>query len=495
MSAAMPSNSSNKGYSPVPVEPIPERIDDGLDVPAEDADAEDDENLYTPSAPLLSSRSRGIEDSEPRGSKQWFYKISQSWRKPFRRDPYTWTPATKKFWTWRKITLATVLVTLVSAVIGLSISTAILAKRARNSSPSYWQCRNRERYERHTRLPLNELWSSSNFQLDFVSLYPPVRPSRNYACESAWSSLRYVGCHEKIFTRAWDNGQFNLFDPEIGMYSEPLCDLQCIRKINTAYQAISTQCSEDDVFDMTNYLGTFSLDPGLESGPLGVITTIQNRLMHTCREEPQIDHHYWSRPKCTQVMWDDWKIVDGINAGNLEGLDNFLKRTESYRRLPAHNEYIQTYDTCDNIDSYNFRSRWAPERYVGPGVNTTTCGWCTINWFERKLLSWKKNEVRDPKTGNVVSLPTYLNRIKEAGERCEADSWDRIWARALKKYKAQGDLDRDWGNDGKNGDKKKPCKDEDPQDDDGLVTILPISPVTPTKEDNYPSLYDIDRRV
>jgi hypothetical protein len=86
-----------------------------------------------------------------------------------------------------------------------------------------------------------------------------------------------------------------------------------------------------------------------------------------------------------------------------------------------------------------------------------------MDWFERKLLGWKKDEVRDPKTGELVDLTDYLTRIKEAGQRCEADAWERAWNRALKKYKTDGQLDRDWP--GKDG--KKPCKeDQGTQEDD-----------------------------
>jgi hypothetical protein len=67
-----------------------------------------------------------------------------------------------------------------------------------------------------------------------------------------------------------------------------------------------------------------------------------------------------------------------------------------------------------------------------------------MNWFERKLLAWNKDQVRNPETGEFVALPSYLKQIKNAGQRCEKDSWDRVWGRALRKYKDSGDLPKHW---------------------------------------------------
>jgi hypothetical protein len=65
------------------------------------------------------------------------------------------------------------------------------------------------------------------------------------------------------------------------------------------------------------------------------------------------------------------------------------------------------------------------------------------------LLSWKKNEVQDPKSGRDVGLQEYLKRIRNAGQRCNADAWDRAWARAMRQYKLSGELSDDWEKEGK----------------------------------------------
>jgi len=145
-------------------------------------------------------------------------------------------------------------------------------------------------------------------------------------------------------------------------------------------------------------------------------------------------------------MWEDWHIVDGMNAGNLEGLDIFEKKSNRSYSEYSRYKYRSVADMCDNVQYYN--NRRVPQRSYGPGVNETSCGWCTINWFERKLLGWKEEEVRDPKTGDAVGLKDYLRRIKRVGQRCDADAWNRAWARALRKYKDSGDLIGEWDGEG-----------------------------------------------
>lgn len=231
---------------------------------------------------------------------------------------------------------------------------------------------------------------------------------------------------------------------------------------------------------MSEYMGTFSADPGLEEGPLAVIETIAKRMAHTCRQQPR-ENYYSSIQYCSAVMWEDWFIVDGMNAGNLEGLDMFELRTRRSRaETNRYREHMMT-DQCDDADNYGYS--YTGFRQYGPYPNTTTCDWCTMNWFERKMLAWKKNDVRDPKTGEIVDLPDYLKKIRSMGERCEADTWDRAWGRALRKYKQSGDLPKDW--DERNGDEDTKSKQIDEVDmeidveTEGEVEEVYILPYTP----------------
>ena len=141
-------------------------------------------------------------------------------------------------------------------------------------------------------------------------------------------------------------------------------------------------------------------------------------------------------------------IVDGINSGNLNGLDVFLRGTDertdpesprlAWRGFPG--------DRCDDV--------YVPQRYHGadwpkrgPNDGDTQCSWCTINWFDRKLGSWEEGKVRDPVNGTVVTLPTYLRTIENAGRRCQTSDWERIFRKNVWKYQELGWFPDDWEGD------------------------------------------------
>src|SRR5690242_11907570 len=111
------SKTSPEGTTTVSPRPILERIDDGLsDV---DADAEDDQNLYSSQAPLLSNRTRDPTEEPNRTNNKWFHKISRSWKAAttsFRTSPASWT-APKKHYNWRNITLFTILTALLGTIL------------------------------------------------------------------------------------------------------------------------------------------------------------------------------------------------------------------------------------------------------------------------------------------------------------------------------------------------------------------------------------------
>ncbi|KAF1999261.1 hypothetical protein P154DRAFT_535716 [Amniculicola lignicola CBS 123094] len=451
-----PPTKSSKGYAPIPSMPPVERIDDGVEQRQSDTEAAggDDEH-YRSSPPLLSNRSRGNETPLRVGETNWFSKL-QSWR-PFHIDSYSasWD-STRKPRNWRKITFWTVIGTMVSAIIGLSISTGVLADQLQTARRRSYYGGCPSRSYQNSRLPFNDKWLSSNNRLDFVNVYPPLSSSASLSCRAAWNTAQRVPCHEKIWNRSWDNGTSSLFDPDYALYTSSLCTYSCTDAISNAYLLITSACTEEDTFNMEDYMGPFSVDPGLEPTPIGVITTLAGRLQHTCRTDPgfSADYYSWQKFYCTVNMWDDWRIVDGMNAGNLAGLDAFAKMTSTtkvhYRGQERRN---QMEDMCDDVSYNGFYRRG--ERRFGPSYNSTTCDFCTMAWFERKLMAWKKDEVKDPENGGFIVLQDYLQRIKDMGQRCDADAWDRVWFRALSKYKQSGDLPKDWEGEDKDG--KKPC--------------------------------------
>ncbi|KAF2009371.1 hypothetical protein BU24DRAFT_428279 [Aaosphaeria arxii CBS 175.79] len=433
---AAPSKPSTSGYTPVPTQ---ERIDDDVESPQNDDDVSEDE-LYTTSAPLLSNRSRGNETPQAQNKLCWYHKIAAL--NPLSRKRTTtpaWQPPLKPR-SWRRIIIVSFCVFAVAAITGLSISTGVIAtqlNQCRSSSRSWYP-----RYRNPmTRLPLNNWWLSANNRLNFVEVYPPLESSASPACQAAWRAQRYVPCHEKIWNRSWDNGKrASIFDPDVGLYAESMCTPQCMVTINNAMQLVSSQCTEDDKFNMTNYRGPFIADPGLEAGPLSVVSTIAKRVSHTCRIDPdpqETPRYYWTPPGyCSAILWEDWQIVDGMNAGNLEGLSSFDRLTERSRiEHRQRREHLVQNDECDNINYSN--ARMVGQRSFGPSKNETTCGWCVMNWFERKLSAWEEGKIVDPETGKIVGLKEYLQRIKKMGERCDTEAWEKTWNRATRKYKGE----------------------------------------------------------
>ena len=132
-----------------------------------------------------------------------------------------------------------------------------------------------------------------------------------------------------------------------------------------------------------------------------------------------------------------------MNSGNLEGLAAFEKGTA----LKVEDEYRyrgSSYDdTCDDVYAYSYRYISDPAN-KGPDPGDTTCSWCLLNWFDRKLQSWKEGEVFDPVNGTLVSLPDYLTRIRHAGQRCQTEDWQRIYRKNIWAYKEKGLLPEDW---------------------------------------------------
>jgi len=232
---------------------------------------------------------------------------------------------------------------------------------------------------------------------------------------------------------------------------------------------------------MDSYIGPFTADSGLEDGPIGVITTIERRLQHTCRQSPLA---WYSMEYCFASMYQDWFVVDGMNAGNLEGLDLIETATRVSRTQPPQ-YYRSDSDTCD--DTWTPYTGRQQARRFGPGVNETSCGWCTIDWFDRKLQSWEDGKVLDPKNGTAVTLPDYLHRVRHVGQRCEANDWNRIYGKAIRKYKNDGLLSPDWKDGGHDGSDKKPCKTKvvETEESTRKVTLVkpakPIKPVKPVK--------------
>lgn len=140
-----------------------------------------------------------------------------------------------------------------------------------------------------------------------------------------------------------------------------------------------------------------------------------------------------------------------MNSGNLHGLDVFLKATATRTNNEDDGDYYYSpsppADPCDGIYAAPYTSGGYDNPRVpkkGPNDGDTTCSWCVMNYFDRKLESWEDGKVVSPVNGTEVGLEEYLRAIEHAGRRCQASDWARIWRKNVEMYKERGLLPGDW---------------------------------------------------
>ncbi|KAJ9621540.1 hypothetical protein H2203_007027 [Taxawa tesnikishii (nom. ined.)] len=277
-----------------------------------------------------------------------------------------------------------------------------------------------------------------NWRLNFPQLYPQLgEPSPE--CQAAWASLTSVPCHEKIFNRGWDNGtHLSLFEPEPMRYCPQLCDETCRTALSEAYTLIRDACSGTH-FQTDGYSGTFNTT-WLEPGPVEALGVLLRRNTHTCRKSEAGDSEY---EYCMIELYERWYILDGMNAGNLEGITRFVQDTDRPGREMGGWRSGTRGSGTDGGWKQSYKIK-VPERTFGPGRGETTCGWCTLAWFENKLNAWREGAVISPDSGKPVSLPEFIHRIRDAGQRCETAQWNAIYEKAIMKYQEMGLLEANW---------------------------------------------------
>ncbi|KAF2502496.1 hypothetical protein BU16DRAFT_521213, partial [Lophium mytilinum] len=279
-----------------------------------------------------------------------------------------------------------------------------------------------------------------NWALDFPSLYPPI-VSENAECQSAWAALSSVPCHEKIFNRGWDAGKhLSFFEPDPMRYVPQLCEPKCKSALESAVESVIAACSGAS-FNIEGYQGMFNTT-FLEAGPVEAIELLRRRNTHTCRQSKIGDSEY-ENGSCMIELNERFFILDGINFGSLEGIDQFLKKTERPMREAGGWKSGSRGSGTDGGWTKKYRFK-APARTYGPGVGSTSCGWCMLSWFENHLNGWEEGSVISPDSGLPVSLPEYVRRIKDAGQRCEATEWNRIYDQAIKNYQDKKLMTEDW---------------------------------------------------
>ncbi|KAH6660991.1 hypothetical protein BKA67DRAFT_654139 [Truncatella angustata] len=281
-----------------------------------------------------------------------------------------------------------------------------------------------------------------NGALDLPRLYPPLarrEPTSGLRdCQAAWDALVSVPCHARIFSRDWDNGTWRpLMTPSPLRYVPQLCQPECRRTLKSSSEEISAKCTADMVFNTTAYHGIFNTT-WLESGPAEALEVILRRNDHSCRPSEGSGYDY-----CLIEMTERWGIMDGMNHANLQGIGTFLHATSKRRKDPGGVKTGTRGSGSDGGWSTKYRFNTPPLSY-GPGMGETDCGSCTLQWFEQTLNAWEPSRIISPDTDLAISLPEHLRRLRQAGQRCESDQWNRIWTEGVQRYVNDASISKNW---------------------------------------------------
>ncbi|KAF6229491.1 hypothetical protein HO173_011531 [Letharia columbiana] len=271
--------------------------------------------------------------------------------------------------------------------------------------------------------------------LNFPQEYPKLDIDHSTLdCRNAWHRLVSVPCHEQIWTRSWDYGNYDFREPDLNRFLPLICKEDCTAALNEAQNRISNSCSAQDHFKLRDYVGRFDTTL-LEPNPVAVMDMLVARQTHDCRTSPIGDAE---REYCMTDLQERWSILDGLMVEPLHGIDEFLLETNRYR-IESGKRMAGVFGGRDWLDEYNYMRE---ERRFGPGRGETLCSYCTLDWLGRKMKSWKPDLIYD-EDGLPMELPVYVARISKAGRRCAGENFTMMWADAVDHYEEQGLLDRE----------------------------------------------------
>ena len=269
-------------------------------------------------------------------------------------------------------------------------------------------------------------WSGSvDYQLNLPKLYPTLEDGATENCKKIWGQhASGMGCHRMILSPAWDDGkaeEVNAAGADPYGYSVEICNDRCrdsIQQLASSFERSDGACQRrTDRFDLSDYGngGKAYFDKSkLDEGPVQVGRSLMERFERLCKSPPTRGKSLSEWETCAADLWMRWGIVDGKNEMNMNGLQTFLEQTNAKRTIPAGRKSgsvtiiggEKTYD----VDF--------PSRTVGPGVGETDCGYCTVDWLERKMRSFEYGEMLDPLSGEALGLKVFSEQMTNALQRC-----------------------------------------------------------------------------
>lgn len=260
---------------------------------------------------------------------------------------------------------------------------------------------------------------SSNYRFNLSRLYPALEAGASNTCREAWESRQEdLYCQEQILWTEWDDGDAERvkaakLDP--WAYSEWICSSHCRRSIG----ALSNVCyRRTDRFDVRSYgsnkAPTYFTKEELPEGPVDALQRLTDRYDRLCAQPPRRQKTEWGT--CAAEVWMTWGVVDGKNEMNMNGLQQFLDATSEAKLIQGGLRTGQVDLGGKSKKSYEVNE---PDRRVGPGEGETDCGFCTLNWLERKMRSFEYGEMIDPEAGKPLGLAEFDERMTSAIRRCE----------------------------------------------------------------------------
>jgi hypothetical protein len=282
---------------------------------------------------------------------------------------------------------------------------------------------------------------STDNNLKLPKLYPPLEEGASDDCKKTWEKYAAdVWCHRMILYPAWDNGdvdEVNTAAADPWAYSEVVCQDYCRRAIRQLENPMRNGCNlRTDRFDLSNYGEdgkAFFDKERVEEGPQHVYHSLIERYDRLCAKPPSKEKSEWGT--CAADLWMNWGIVDGKIEANMNGMDIFFEKTSVQKTIKGGRR-TGSVSTIWN-DGKGEKKEYdveVPTRNVGPGPSQTDCGYCTLNWLERKMRSFEYGQILDKGTGEALSLADFNRKMESAINRCGGPQPERI-LREVQRYK------------------------------------------------------------
>ncbi|KAJ4299346.1 hypothetical protein N0V90_004591 [Kalmusia sp. IMI 367209] len=279
---------------------------------------------------------------------------------------------------------------------------------------------------------------SQDYNLKLHKLYPALEDGANDACKTSWEKHGAgIPCHRMLLSSAWDNGdvdQVNADGADPFMYNEAVCTNQCRASIRQLATPLVNSCrNRTDRFDFVSYgnNGKAYFEKGkIEEGPVHVTRNLMERYDRLCAPPPRRQSKTeWNT--CAADLWMKWGIVDGKNEAHMNGLAQFMAQTSEKKTIPSERRAVSSLSSTGQDRTYIVT---VPSREVGPGAGETDCGFCTLDWLERKTSSFEFGQILNPATGEALGLSEFRTKMFAAMNRCKGDYAALVQKRVTRKW-------------------------------------------------------------